>query len=709
MRMEVQHKIQSFVGRWKYVLTVLSLFFIILTIYSNSFHAVWHFDDFDNIGNNLNVHVKDLSWTEIKKSLFIRGYFARPFAYFTFGLNYYFGGLEVVGYHIVNFLIHVLASIFLFFFIHETLKLPSLKERYGENAFVISFIATLLWSVNPVHATSVTYIVQRMSSMAGMFFILAMLFYVRGRTSPDRRNGIIYLILCAVAFIFSFGSKENALMLPVVLFFYDLFLIQGASTENIKKNLKIVAFPCIVVLVIGLLYRDFTSIIEGYDTRPFNMAERLMTQPRVIFFYLSLLFYPIPSRLTFLYDVDISRSLFQPWTTLPAIVALFFIVGLALLSARRWPLFSFCALFFFINHVLEGSFIPLELVYEHRNYIPSMMLFLPMAVIIVAAIRRFSYNRVYQAAVVAALAFVILDQGHTTYMRNEILADEKTLWLDNLEKEPNSSRVHALLGKTLLNEGEYQQALLHFREAMRLKRWVNLAEPAIYQCYIGNFFMDVMGDEKKAESHYEKSLEYTYTHEYFNGMAMVNLKRGNLVQAENLMQQAVKIKPGLPDYRNNYALVLLKQGRLVEAIDSSRKALDLKPDYGEPNGIIAEAFHQKGMTTESITCWERYLQREPERYYAYLALMDLYESTGNRAALEETLKQLLLRVRKDQVLQIVRRIHERKNMFAHVPDPARIRYILEKTRPAASHDRSAHGNGELKRTGEANLFEARCI
>jgi DNA-binding SARP family transcriptional activator len=89
------------------------------------------------------------------------------------------------------------------------------------------------------------------------------------------------------------------------------------------------------------------------------------------------------------------------------------------------------------------------------------------------------------------------------------------------------------------------------------------------------------------------------------------------------------------------------------------------------------------MTAESITYWEKYLQREPERYYAYLALMDLYESTGNRVALEDTLKHLLQRVRKDQVLQVVRRIHERKNMFAHVPDPNRIRYILEKTRLAA--------------------------
>jgi tetratricopeptide (TPR) repeat protein len=667
----------------QHMIVFATLAIVLLTIYSNSFYGVWHFDDFDNVGINPGVHVKSLTWEELKKTFFIRGQIGRSFAYFTFGLNYYFGGLEVFGYHVVNFIIHLFSALFLFLFLNETLRLPSLREHYGEKAFVISFIAALLWAVNPVQVTSVTYLVQRMSSMAGLFFIMAMFFYVRGRTSSSRATAGIFFTLCIIAFLLSFGSKENAVMLPVVLWFYDLFFIQGLTSRNIRKNIIILAPIVFAVIAIGLLYRDFSSLIQGYDTRPFSMAERLMTQPRVIFFYISLLFYPIPSRLTLLYDVDISRSLFQPWTTFPALVALFLIVGLALLSARRWPLFSFCVLFFFINHVVEGSFIPLEMVYEHRNYIPSMMLFLPLAVLVVAAIQRFSYNRVYQAVIVAVLSFVIVDQGHTTYMRNDILADEKTLWLDNLEKAPNSSRVHALLGKTLLNEGEYQQALMEFQEAMRLKRWVNLTEPAIYHCYIGNFFMDVMKDEKKAEAHYEKSLEYSYSHEYFNGMAMVNLKRGELVQAEGLMQQAIKIRPGLADYRNNYALVLLKQGKLDEAIDSSRKALDLKPDYGEPNGIIAEALHRKGMTAESITYWEKYLQREPERYYAYLALMDLYESTGNRVALEDTLKHLLQRVRKDQVLQVVRRIHERKNMFAHVPDPNRIRYILEKTRLAA--------------------------
>ena len=660
------------------------LFVLLLAAYSNSFHTPWHFDDFDNITTNPSVHIRALTGSEFKKTFHTRGFFARPVAYFSFGVNYYFGGESVLGYHVVNFIIHVLSSFFLFLLISETLRLPLLRDCYGKDAFLISLLATVLWAINPVHVTSVTYIVQRMSSMAGLFFILAMYCYIKGRTSLEPSRAVLFYILCAFAFLLSFGSKENALVLPLVLFLYDLLLIQGASNDNIKRGLKIIALPCLLILGLGLIYRDYSALLQGYDTRPFTLIERLLTQPRVILFYVSLLIYPVPSRLMLLYDIDVSKSFFDPWTTLPAMVGLLLIVAFALVKARQWPLVSFCVLFFFINHAIEGSFLPLELIYEHRNYIPSMFLFVPVAIAARWVFRKFSGNRVLRGLLIAAFCFVVADQGHTTYMRNEILSDEKTLWLDNLEKAPNSSRVHALLGKTLLNEGEYQQALDEFREAIRLKRWVNLTEPAIYQCYIGNFFLDVMGDDKKAESHYERSLEYTYSHEYFNGMAMVNLKRGNLAQAEDLVQRAMTIRPGMPDYRNNYALVLLKQGRLDEAIASGRKALELKKNYGAPNGIIAEALHQKGLTAESITYWEKYVRREPERYYAYLALMDLYDSTGDEAALETTLQHLIQRIGEDQILQVARRIQERKNMFAHVPDENRIRAILKKTARAPS-------------------------
>ncbi len=658
------------------VFSFLCLFVLLLVSYSNSFNTPWHFDDFDNITANPSVHIRELTGSELRKTFHTRGFFARPVAYLSFGLNYYFGGENVFGYHAVNFIIHVLSTFVLFLFIFETLRLPLLRERYGKDAFLLAFGATLLWAIHPIHVTSVTYIVQRMSSMAGLFYILSMYGYLKGRTAPGRSRKVLFYTLSALAFLLSFGSKENALVLPLVLFVYDLLLIQGADKENIRRSLMVLAVPCLLVLGLGLLYRDLSSLLQGYDTRPFTLVERLLTQPRVMFFYLSLLLYPIFSRLTLLYDLETSTSLFHPPTTVLAVAAMAAAIGLACLLARRRPLYSFCILFFFLNHLLEGSFLPLEMVYEHRNYIPSMMLFVPVAIFVRWVVNAFAGKRLIRCTVVGAALFLVADLAHTTYMRNEIWRSELSLWTDNVEKSPRLSRPHALLGKTLLNEKQYPEALEEFKTAMQLKRWSNLVEPAIYECYIGNFFLDVVGDEEKAAVHYTKSLEYSITHEYYAGMAMVMLKKGDLDQAHRFILEALRMRPGFAEYHNNHALILLKEERYDEAIEAASRARALRKSYREPRCIIAEAYRRKGLYDQSIAHWQEVLREDPDRRYAYLALMDLYHAAGDREALGETTRLLLEKIDENQVFDIVMEIHRRANLFAHVPNPQTISTII---------------------------------
>ena len=222
----------------QYVFTFISLLIILLVVYSNSFHGDWHFDDFANIIENPNVQIKSLSFSELKQS-FIGIYqdrLLRPFSYASFALNYYVGGLNVFGFHLVNFFIHYLSSVFLFLFIFNTLKLPLLKDQYTNIAYPVALLATILWSIHPVFVTSVSYIVQRMTSMAGLFYIMSMYFYLKGRTSPSLKHSLFFFTLCCVAGLASLLSKENAAMLPVSIFLYDLLLIQGVSKNSIKNN-----------------------------------------------------------------------------------------------------------------------------------------------------------------------------------------------------------------------------------------------------------------------------------------------------------------------------------------------------------------------------------------------------------------------------------------------------------------------------------------
>jgi hypothetical protein len=133
----------------------------------------WQLDDITNIVNNEGLHLDAMSLEGIKKAFFSDpgrpGGLYRPVACVTFALNYHLGGLDVFGYHAVNLAIHIVASIFLYLLIYHTLCLPSLSEKYARRAYSIALLSAVLWAIHPIQVQSVTYIVQRMTSLAGMF------------------------------------------------------------------------------------------------------------------------------------------------------------------------------------------------------------------------------------------------------------------------------------------------------------------------------------------------------------------------------------------------------------------------------------------------------------------------------------------------------------------------------------------------------------
>ncbi len=306
----------AFPGHKKICVRFYYSFVSLIIIYGNSFHCEFHFDDFPNIVDNPNVHLKSLSWENIKKSFYGTYYnqekILRPFSFLTLALNYYVGGDNVFGYHVVNFAIHYVASVFLFLFIYNTLKLPLIRGEYEKSAYAIALLAVFLWATHPMQLTAVTYIVQRMASLAGMFYIMAMYFYLKARISDNRNKKIKFLTLCGIAALLAYASKQNAAMLPVSLFLYDLFLIQGVTKEKLRRNLRVMLVSVLIFVLAGVLYTDFPSLLNLYKERPFNLTERLLTEPRVILFYMTLLFYPVDSRLTLLHDIEISKTVFTP-------------------------------------------------------------------------------------------------------------------------------------------------------------------------------------------------------------------------------------------------------------------------------------------------------------------------------------------------------------------------------------------------------------
>ncbi len=472
-------RLQISTGR-KYVFAFIVIFVLLLLIYANSFQGTWVFDDYSNIVENQNIHVTKLEFQSLRQAIYDEnGKLNRPLAYFSFGINHYFGGTNVFGYHLVNLIIHYLTALFLFLFIFKTLRLSTLKDSYLHNTYSIALLATVFWAVSPIQVTAVTYIVQRMASMAGLFYIMAMYFYLSGRTASTQKYQTCFFILASSCALLSFATKENALMLPASIFLYDFLLIQGVNKTTFKKNIFIVILPLAFLAICFFLLLDFSSILQGYEERPFTLKERLLTEPRIIFFYISQLLYPLESKLMLVHDFPVSTELFSPLTTMLSIIGITGAIIFSIVYSKKYPLVVFCILFFFINHVIEGSFLPLELIYEHRNYIPSFFFFLPITIFIFHALNYFSYRRFIQLAIILLLAIVLIGHGYTVYKRNALFADPYSFWLDNVSKAPGLSVVHTNLGTVLKNQGDYQRAYEHFLIAEKLGTYNNIDNEAI--------------------------------------------------------------------------------------------------------------------------------------------------------------------------------------------------------------------------------------
>ena len=628
-------------GRCNVPFAVLSLLVMLLIIYGNSFFGEWHFDDYHNIVDNRNVHLQGLSWQEIHKTFSgisdgsEGGLSTRPISYLSFGLNYLFGGTEVFGYHVVNFVIHFAAAVFLFLLICRTLRLPLLRDRYGEHAYGIALLATFFWATSPLQVHAVTIVVQRMASLAGLGTVMALYFYVRARTAEEGKVRWGFALLCAAASLLAFGSKENAAMLPISILLYDVVLVQGATRDNLSRLLKYAWIPLAVILFIAFSFSEFLAgVFQTYEVRPFTLAERLLTAPRILIFYVSLLLYPIPSRLALLHDIDISRSLFDPWATIPAMLAVVLFCVAAVALARRKPLLSTCMLFFLLNHLIEGTVIPLELIYEHRNYIPSMLFFVPVAVLMVRILDYFSYRRGFQLFVAGGFALLLAFQGHTTYERNGIVRSDVHLWLDNVRKAPALSRPHINLARHYYEAGMYEDALRELQTAEDLNRDTNLRQIGLASYNLGVYYLDQAKDIDRAERQFIKALERFPGHpSAIVGLAHVYLRRADVERAFNLFPEDG------PWYRNNveminaYALVLLKKGNPQGALKAASRSIELKWNDPQPWEISGEAWRRLGQWQKAAQCWEEALRMNPANPRAQLALLEIYDRMKDGPAL----------------------------------------------------------------------------
>ena len=370
----------KFTQSWRKLL-IGALIFIMFgifafSIYSNTLKSPFVFDDKGRIEINSHIRVTQFSLSEFVKAGF-RSSKSRPLPFTSFAVNYYFNQYDPRGYHIVNIIIHVLSGFILYLFIGSTLKLPALRSQY-DRPDLIAFLAALIWLVHPVQTQSVNYIVQRVNSMASLFFILAFWLFVKGRLVQVKQRRWLWYLGSAVSWLLSLGCKQITVTLPFFALLYEWYFFQDLSKDWLKRNLKYFLGIFIFLILVALLYTGFhpwekLSRLNDFAQNEFTVAQRFLTQFRVVIYYISLFFFPHPSRLNIDYDFPLSYSLINPPATLLALSVIIVLLAAAVYLAPRHRLISFGILWFFGNLAIESSIIPLAIIFEYRMYLPSML------------------------------------------------------------------------------------------------------------------------------------------------------------------------------------------------------------------------------------------------------------------------------------------------------------------------------------------------
>jgi len=369
---------------------------MIVLIYSPGLHGPYILDDEENITLNKAVAVKEITPGSIHDALLSNqsGPFKRPLAALSFALNHYFadGFDSTLPFKLTNVVIHIINSILIYHLLLLCLRRPALADTLtGRQQLHVAGFGALLWALHPIQLTSVLYVVQRMNSLSTLFVILGLIVFMHGRQAIEESKKYGFPAMAsgiAGGALLGIGAKENAALLPLFAFVIELTLYRrDRLTPSARKWLWVfylltILLPAMIFISYVAMHPDF--FLNSYAIRSFTPYERLLTETRVLWFYLSLLLLPSIQRLGLFHDdISISHGLLDPISTLPAVLGMLALLVFALINFRRYPVASFAILWFLVGHSLESSIFGLEIAYEHRNYLPSFGVIFAAAYVII--------------------------------------------------------------------------------------------------------------------------------------------------------------------------------------------------------------------------------------------------------------------------------------------------------------------------------------
>jgi hypothetical protein len=380
----------------------------------------------------------------------ITGPLGRPVSMATFVGNALLSG-DLFYWKFVNLVIHIACGFLIYLVLDRLLTIGRRVFQEEKSISLIPFCISIVWLLHPLHVSTVLYTVQRMTQLSTLFTLAALLTYLvaRQRQLNNQRFLLYQVITWTVLFPLGIFSKENALLFPVFLILIELFYINSQKLSNKKVLLMMSAF-----LGSGLAFciAKADQIVAGYIRRDFSLLERLMTEPRVLVDYIGMLLLPAQQRMGFMHDdYVISKGLLDPWTTSISILLILFLISTAFYIRKKMPLVSLGIVFFFAGHALESTVLSLELVFEHRNYLPSLGVFMAVA----GLVRHFVESKILA---VGGFGFVVVILMYITSARVETWSSEIAMDYYIGMVHPKSERMASKMAGKWAGYKEYDSA-----------------------------------------------------------------------------------------------------------------------------------------------------------------------------------------------------------------------------------------------------------
>lgn len=582
------------------------LFLIGIVTYSNALNGSFHFDDIPNIVNN--VHIRNILnlkeiW-EIWPTRFTN--------FLTLSLNYHFGALNVTGYHALSLLIHISSSLLVAWLILMTTR-----------SNVVAFFTGAIFLCHPLQTQAVNYLTQRSALLVAFFYLSSLCLYVKARQSQQGKS---YYIASIVAAIIAFFSKETAISLPFMVFFYEYYFLRNQEPIKWKLILPFLAVACLLPMTWLIANPiDFSKLSESTISYAGGTPiwQYLITQLKVIVTYLRLIFIPINQAVD--YNYPLANSFFE-LLVIFSFVLLASILTISIVFRNNFRVAAFGVFWFFITLLPESSLWPnKDVIFEHRLYLPMVGFSLFISSIIHQAFK----DKKTKWPIIA-LSSVVVICSVLTFERNKVWVDEFSLWDDSIKKSPNVARAYLNRGVAYERKGLSDLALKDFNKALEIG-----PEDAIVYSNRGAV-KKKNGDLEGALRDLNRAIETnpSYAGSYTNrGSLYLSVNQYELAIAD--FNKVLSFNPYFAEGYRNRGRAYLNLNMIDKALVDLDRAIELRPDSAEGYNNRGIAYANKGDFTKALENFDTAIKIEP---------MKIAEAYNNRGMTHYKLKNLDLAI-----------------------------------------------------------------